>query len=256
MEHGVVFARLRERAVRGEDPSLAYFGWSPEFEKPSDVPLSVASDPEVWAQANPALGIRITTEHVAMEQRSMDPRTFAVERLGVGDWPRVTGEDGAIISIKQWLSLVDPQSGIDDRPVFAFDVSPDRSSAAVGVAGFRDDGLAHVEIAEHKRGTGWLVDYLAERVAKHHPSAVVCAQRSPAASMVTALENAGVTITRCPSPITPLRVACSSIRSTRGRFVISGRLSSSMLCVALRSVRSVRRGLGRGSRLRSTFRRW
>jgi hypothetical protein len=94
----------------------------------------------VWAQANPALGIRITTEHVAMEQRSMDPRTFAVERLGVGDWPRVTGEDGAIISIKQWLSLVDPQSGIDDRPVFAFDVSPDRSSAAVGVAGFRDDG--------------------------------------------------------------------------------------------------------------------
>jgi hypothetical protein len=34
MENGVVFARVRERAVKGEDPSLAYFGWSPPFEHP------------------------------------------------------------------------------------------------------------------------------------------------------------------------------------------------------------------------------
>jgi hypothetical protein len=43
MEHGVVFARVRERALQGEDPSLAYFGWSPPFEKPSDIPASVAA---------------------------------------------------------------------------------------------------------------------------------------------------------------------------------------------------------------------
>jgi hypothetical protein len=35
----------------------------------------------------PASAIRITAEHIAREQRSMDPRTFAVERLGAGDWP-------------------------------------------------------------------------------------------------------------------------------------------------------------------------
>jgi phage terminase large subunit-like protein len=29
MDDGVVFARLRERAIKGEDPALAYFGWSP-----------------------------------------------------------------------------------------------------------------------------------------------------------------------------------------------------------------------------------
>jgi hypothetical protein len=110
MEHGIVFARVRERAVRGEDPSLAYFGWSPAFEKAVGCVAFAAADPETWAQANPALGIRISPEHVAKEHRSMDPRTFAVERLGVGDWPRVSDEDGAVISVKAWLSLMDPTS--------------------------------------------------------------------------------------------------------------------------------------------------
>jgi hypothetical protein len=104
MENGVVFARVRERAVKGEDPSLAYFGWSPPFEHPNEVTETHAADPETWAQANPGLGIRITEEHIAREQRSMDPRTFAVERLGVGDWPKASG-DGGVVSVKHWLSL-------------------------------------------------------------------------------------------------------------------------------------------------------
>jgi hypothetical protein len=115
MEYGVVFAKLRERALKGEDPSLSYFGWSAPFEKPSDVPPGAAEDPAVWALANPALGIRINMEHVAKEQRSMDPRGFAVERLGVGDWPRVSEEDGSVISVKAWLGLRDPRSRPVDR---------------------------------------------------------------------------------------------------------------------------------------------
>jgi hypothetical protein len=194
MEHGVVFSRVRERALAATDPSLAYFGWSPPFEKPSDVPMSAAEDPDMWAQANPALGIRISPGHIAKEQRSMDPRTFAVERLGVGDWPRVTGEDGAVISVRQWLSLVDMQSRPADPLVFVFDVSPERTSAAVAVAGVRDDGLSHVEVIEHKRGTGWIVDYLAERVERHQPAGVFCDGKSPAASLIEQLEDRGVRV--------------------------------------------------------------
>jgi hypothetical protein len=82
----------------------------------------------------------------------MDPRTFAVERLGVGDWPRVTGEDGSVISVKAWLSLVDPRSQPVDPLIFALDVSPDRSSAAVAVAARRDDGLVHVEVMRTSAG--------------------------------------------------------------------------------------------------------
>ena len=59
-EHGVVFAKIRERGLAGGDPRLAYFEWSadPEmFPDPSDV--------GGWAQANPGLGIRIGVEYVA-----------------------------------------------------------------------------------------------------------------------------------------------------------------------------------------------
>jgi hypothetical protein len=32
----------------------------------------------------------------------MDPRTFAVERLGVGDWPRVDGGGADVIDPELW----------------------------------------------------------------------------------------------------------------------------------------------------------
>jgi hypothetical protein len=122
----------------------------------------------------------------------MDPRTFAVERLGVGDWPRVADEDGQVISVKQWLSLVDPSSVPADPVVAVFDVSPDRLSAAVAVAGVRDDGLGHVEVAEHKRGTGWVVGWLKEFVELNEPAAIRYAGgRSPAAALADDLDRRG-----------------------------------------------------------------
>jgi hypothetical protein len=194
MEHGVVFARVRERAERGNDPALAYFGWSPAFDKPGDVTPQAAADPDVWAQANPALGIRISEEHIAKEQRSMDPRTFAVERLGVGDWPRLTASDGAVISVKRWLSLVDPASQPGDPLAFVYDISPNRSSAAISCAGKRADGLTHVEVMAHKKGTGWVADWLEDRQAKHRPAVILYDEKSPAASLVTELESRGVRV--------------------------------------------------------------
>lgn len=194
MEHGVVFARLRERAIKGEDPSLAYCGWSAPFDKPEDVPPSAAEDPEVWAQANPALGIRISASHVAKEHRSMDHRSFCVERLGVGDWPRVSEDDGSVISVRLWLTLTDPHSQPVDPLVFVYDVSPERTSACVSMAAKRDDGLGHVEVMEHKRGTGWVVDYLAERVERHQPGTVLTDEKGPGASLITELEERGIRV--------------------------------------------------------------
>jgi hypothetical protein len=36
MEHGIVFARLRERALVGKAGRMAYLGWSPAYERKSD----------------------------------------------------------------------------------------------------------------------------------------------------------------------------------------------------------------------------
>ena len=195
MEHGIVFARLRERALKGEDPAMSYFGWSPPFDSPEDLPEDAAADPDVWAVANPALGIRIPLEHIEKEHRSMDPRTFAVERLGVGAWPSGDGSV-SVIDMQAWADLaVDVSSQIVGSVCVALDVTPDRSHAAVGVAGQRSDGLHQIEVVDHRRGTGWVVERLVEIQSRQPVIAVVVDAAGPAGSLISDLEAAGVLVT-------------------------------------------------------------
>jgi hypothetical protein len=204
MEHGVVFSRLRQRALalqasnQRERGRMAYFGWSAAYEdnrvlweRPTDVPRSVAKDPAAVARANPALGIRIELEHVLeTEFPAMGHETYLVERLGVGDWPRVDEEqDGSVISAKTWLSLADTNSEPADPVWFAFDVAEDRTSASISVAARRDDGLFHVEVIDQKRGTEWVVARLVELEDKHQPEAILYDATGPAASLEKQIEN-------------------------------------------------------------------
>jgi hypothetical protein len=193
-EHGMVLARIRERGKRGEDASLMYVEWSADADSPDDLDEAFITDPQVWAQANPGLGIRISTEHIAREQQSMDARTFAVERLGVGDWPDPNRVDKRGLDPALWAALADADSVLEDPVCFAFDVRPDRSTSSICAAGRRADGLAHVEVVDRRSGTGWLPERLAELVEKHETIAVVCDKASPAASLVTKLANLGVEV--------------------------------------------------------------
>ena len=187
-EDGLVFSRVRRRGHAG-DPSLAYFEWSIDCATPDDVTPEIAADRRAWAQANPGLGIRITEEHVANERASLDARGFAVERLSVGDWPDPDGE-GTVISLEQRQSLVDPHSKIVGPVCLAFDVPPDRSTAAIAAAGLRADGAYHVEIIEFKRGTGWVPGRLVELVRGHNPIGIIYDGAGPASSLVAELANA------------------------------------------------------------------
>jgi hypothetical protein len=190
-EEGVVWAGIRERGHRGGEVGLMYVEWSADAENPDEVD---ALDQYGWAQANPGLGIRISSEHIAREQRSLGSRGFAVERLGVGDWPRTDGEVGAAIDLETWNALADPASGVEDPVVFAFDVRPDRSGSSIGVAGIREDGHTHIEVVEQKRGTGWLVERLKDLTEAHDAAAVICDSMSPAAAIIPQLEAAGVLV--------------------------------------------------------------
>jgi hypothetical protein len=190
-ENGVVFARVRERGRKGDDPRLAYFEWSRSEEKPHEVLAPM----DGWADANPGLGIRISSEHVANEQRSMDPRTFAVERLGVGDWPRTDGLAGVPITPEAWAACIDANATPRDPVVFAFDVPPDRSTVSIAVAGWREQGHAHVEVLPKRPGTGWLPARMAELVEKHKPAAVICDASGPVATLLPEVEKLGVQVT-------------------------------------------------------------
>jgi len=191
---GVVFARVRERAIKGDDPRLAYFEWSVDVERPELLDDDQVSDEVGWSLANPGLDIRISREAVGDELRTLDRRTFAVERLGVGDWPVTDPGADHVIPIDRWLALVDDDSELVDPVCFAFDVAPDRATAAIAAAGRRHDGLFHVEVTHHRRGTGWLVPTLVALRDRWNPVAVMADATGPAGSLMHRLDDAGIVV--------------------------------------------------------------
>jgi hypothetical protein len=188
---GVVFARVRERALAGDDPRLAYFEWSVEAERPGALEPDELADERSWQAANPGLGIRIPVEAVADELRTLDARTFAVERLGVGDWPDTSPESAAVIALELWQALIDEESELVDPVCFAFDVAPDRASSAIAAAGRRHDGLFHVEVTHHRPGAGWVVPTLAALRERWDPLAIMCDGAGPAGSLIHRCDDAG-----------------------------------------------------------------
>lgn len=198
---GIPFAQVRQAGIDRSD-SVALFEWSIPGDDPAKVTEALASDPTMQAMANPGAGIRISFEWMEHERTvEMGARGYAVERLGVGDWPKPGIGGNQKISLEMWRQpeLVDRQSKVNDPVCLCFDVTPDRSWASIGVAGDRDDGLGHLEMIDHRKTTNWLVGRLVDLTLEHDPVAIVWDTRSPANSLETklrtALEDAGVRMT-------------------------------------------------------------
>jgi hypothetical protein len=195
--------RVRNRGVKGGDPSLAYFEWSAELCS-DDCPVDCTehddpADPAVWAATNPGMGIRITQQHIGRELASMGRAGFARERLGVGNYPAEQDAQFEVVPETIWRGLADPESQAGERVAFAVDVTPGGTHASIGVAGVREDGLGHVEVVDHRRGTGWIVGRLAGDpddpedvgiVGRHGPVALVIDPGSPAGFLLPELEEA------------------------------------------------------------------
>lgn len=124
----------------------------------------------------------------------MSARGFAVERLGVGDWPVTDPNPGRVISDEAWDAILDELSVALDPVCFAVDVSPNRSTSSIGVAGRRPDGLSHIEVVESAAGTSWVVDRVKSLVARHRSVGVMYDEASPAASLVAAFAQAKVEV--------------------------------------------------------------
>lgn len=187
-DDGVVFARVRERGIEGTDRRLVYFEWGLPYERPDDVPEGELEDPDVWARANPAFEVRIAAETVESERQSMAARSFAVERLGVGDWPD-TDRANHVIDMVVWGALFDAASKVEDPVSFAFDVAEDRSKASIAVGGRRRDGLVHVEVVDRRPGTGWVAPRLKELMERHESLKARYEGSGPAASLRPELDQ-------------------------------------------------------------------
>jgi hypothetical protein len=183
---------VRKRGLAGDDPSLAFFEWSAS---PDDDPAAL----ETWAKTNPAMnlpGHGISQEYIARERAALAPHIFARERLGIGQYPTDKANAWQVIRKDDWDRGRDTRSQAGPGVAFAVDVTPDRSSAVIGVASKRSDGLLHVEVAMRDRGTAWVVKEIARMADEYDPTAVVIDPGSPAGSLIDEVEAAGVVVTR------------------------------------------------------------
>jgi hypothetical protein len=167
---------------------------------------------ENWQAANPLLGrtrangTGLTVEYVRAERQAMPPLEFARERLGWWDGPDVG--NAPPIAVDEWKARTDPTSCIPDGApvVIAAEIALDRKSGSIGVAGWRADGAAHIELIDHRNGTDWLLAALLgyiERNTLHRLNrgtqdkpkfcpAVIIDPTSPAGTLVDPLRKAGI----------------------------------------------------------------
>lgn len=118
-------------------------------------------------------------------------------REGLGIWDDMGARD-QVISPEFVASCLDVKSKIVGAPIFALDVSPAHSWAAIAVSGLRVDLLPHIEITSSKRvvdhlpGTEWVVPRMVQLLKRWPGMKVAIASGSAAESLVPALTAAGI----------------------------------------------------------------
>jgi phage terminase large subunit-like protein len=178
-----VLRRMCRRGRAGESEALAYTEFCAAGVEDLD-------DREAWADANPALGIRISEEFIEREREALEDDAFARERLGV--WTDLNSKP-RVIPLDAWEACSHPKSIIEGAVSFALDVTPGRSAASIGAAGRTAAGKLHIEVIDHHRGTAWVVKRAAELAGKWGGKVVVDAT-GPAGALLNDLESAGVEV--------------------------------------------------------------
>lgn len=188
---GEVFNRMRNDAAAGdEDTGWVEFGADPDY-VPTPLPQEL-TDAD-WGQisaANPSFPEDTSRTAILRMRKKLGDDSFLREGLGIWTDRLSTRERFAAA----WKRLRDEQSSAVDPVAFAVEVNGARSKAAIGVVGAREDGLIHVEVAEHRDGAGWVVGRVVEMVEKWHPCAVVVDEKGAAGSLVEPLRQAGIEV--------------------------------------------------------------
>lgn len=175
---------VRKRGLASGD-RIAMYEWSPS--KGYD-----RTDPEVWYECNPALGIRIKpwflSQQLAAFTAANRPEKFDTEHLGL--WQDKEDRGWFIWREQDWKYAQDPQSEIVGQPAFAVEASRDLSTISIGAAGHTADGKRHLElVARFPADTGRVVGWLIKRRAQWEPVAVVIDPAGPAGYLIPEVEK-------------------------------------------------------------------
>jgi hypothetical protein len=150
---------------------------------------------DYWLQANIAARVsRIPISYLQQERVSLSWREFARERLGWWEDPLSAEELGPL-----WAECLDVESRPVAWPVgFAVDTSQGLAHAVVAAAGYREDGLPHVEVLQTQLGTDWLVDFLQPRVWEHGATVRILGGSTTAKAIVPALKKSSIPYVETP----------------------------------------------------------
>lgn len=204
------FGRARNRALKvlagGEpEPRFGWLEWSAELHseycEPNCDLHDSPDDPKTWAKANPAVGFRISIEHIReSEHKSMSPEGFAKERLSVGSWP-VEGGGWKVLPKVAWDQRSNELSELKGDFALALDTAPNSSWSCITACGANHEGETHVEVTapgsegyDYRPGLQWAVQRVKEIWAAFKPPFVVIDPSSPAGSAIMELEAAGVVV--------------------------------------------------------------
>ena len=157
--------------------ALGIFEWSAD-------PAADPGDVKAWAQANPSLGYTIELSSLKAAYADDPIDVFKTECLC--QW--VTSTVTPPFPVDSWTAGKDERSQIAaDSPLwFGVDISADRTHASIAVCGKRMDDAWHVELAEYRSGTGWLVRWFQNAAPNYQGGMKVALQSkgAPIASMM------------------------------------------------------------------------
>lgn len=170
------------------DASYGYFEWSAS--DGCDL-----RDVDAVRHANPSMGYGpMTWQSITADVDTMTEAAYRTEVLC--QW--VTADIIPYLDQRQWRSGIDLHSTIPDdgRVVLAVDTSVDRETTYIAAAGYRADGLPHVELIARRDGMLWVPRYL-ELLRESWPDIHEIAVQSkgcPAVDFVDPLTQAGWTV--------------------------------------------------------------
>lgn len=207
-DDGMTFTKVRNRGVGGSDPSLCWIEFSaPDERKPNGELVVDPADPRVIAQANPAVGHRLSLAHIAKERRSMPRRMYEVERLGIGYWPSEDEEVERPIDPEVFESRVDRDPNLTDSIAIAIDGDPAGKWVSISAAVLKANGGVHGEIGFHEKPGPGIVPFIVSLVSRWDPCAIIIDSRGPVGYLRQDLINEGIE----PEDVTASSMASASV---------------------------------------------
>ncbi len=207
-----VLRDVRDRGRSGKSPRLWYLEWlsereacaDPDCTHPKDAlvrGLDCALDREhLLVKANPAVSTgRITVERLRDVRQELPPEEYMRECLGW--WDEDDDSDDAPFnpfSGEGWRA-----TGVDvegaGSPAFFVTVAKGMASAFIAVAGWVD-GVAHIDVADHRDGVGWLSSRVGELHERYPEAEFGAYSAGPVKSWLPQLADLGVELRLLSSP--------------------------------------------------------